>query len=135
MKAQKIRLDELIKCKTVYAHYSSHSLALKFHPDKNRAPGATEAFKKIGTALNVLTDAEKRRRYDQFGTEEEQPPRITRAHMHGDAFFQYDCNFRLFRYSCFQRTFSQCFSMVGFRFLKSTEDIDLAKGLESQNVR
>ncbi|KAA0192506.1 putative chaperone protein dnaj [Fasciolopsis buskii] len=65
-------------------------LALKFHPDKNRAPGATEAFKKIGTALNVLTDAEKRRRYDQFGTEEEQPPRITRAHMHGDAFFQYD---------------------------------------------
>ncbi|TPP54485.1 DnaJ like protein subfamily B member 12 [Fasciola gigantica] len=65
-------------------------LALKFHPDKNRAPGATEAFKKIGTALNVLTDAEKRRRYDQFGTEEEQPPRITRVHRHGDAFFQYD---------------------------------------------
>ena len=66
------------------------SLALKFHPDKNRAPGATEAFKKIGTALSVLTDTEKRRRYDQYGTEEEQVPRITRVHRHGDPFFQYD---------------------------------------------
>ncbi|CAL8085565.1 unnamed protein product [Calicophoron daubneyi] len=68
------------------------SLALKFHPDKNRAPGATEAFKKIGTALNVLTDPEKRRRYDQFGTEEEQVPRVTRMHRHGDPFFQYDAD-------------------------------------------
>lgn len=66
------------------------SLALKFHPDKNRAPGATEAFKKIGTALNVLTNPEKRRRYDQFGTEEEQLPRPTRVRRHGDPFFQYD---------------------------------------------
>ncbi|KER25366.1 hypothetical protein T265_07166 [Opisthorchis viverrini] len=69
---------------------SYKSLALKFHPDKNRAPGATEAFKKIGTALSVLTDPEKRRRYDQYGTEEEQVPRITRVHRHGDPFFQYD---------------------------------------------
>ncbi|VDP94250.1 unnamed protein product, partial [Echinostoma caproni] len=89
------------------------NLALKFHPDKNRAPGATEAFKKIGTALNVLTDTEKRRRYDQFGTEEEQPPRITRVHRHGDAFFQYDgkvaptyCELLL------QRMYFQCFSTV-----------------------
>lgn len=66
------------------------SLALKFHPDKNRAPGATEAFKKIGNALNVLTNPEKRRRYDQFGTEEEQLPRTTRVRRHGDPFFQYD---------------------------------------------
>ncbi|XP_051968831.1 dnaJ homolog subfamily B member 12-like [Xyrauchen texanus] len=42
-------------------------LALKFHPDKNRAPGATEAFKAIGNAYAVLSNVEKRRQYDQFG--------------------------------------------------------------------
>ncbi|VDN97674.1 unnamed protein product [Rodentolepis nana] len=54
------------------------SLARKFHPDKNKAPGATEAFKKIGSAFNVLTDATKRRRYDQFGTVDEERPSVMR---------------------------------------------------------
>ncbi|NWX91132.1 DJB12 protein, partial [Nothoprocta ornata] len=44
-------------------------LALKFHPDKNHAPGATEAFKAIGTAYAVLSNAEKRKQYDHFGDE------------------------------------------------------------------
>ncbi|KTF91564.1 hypothetical protein cypCar_00042530, partial [Cyprinus carpio] len=43
-------------------------LALKFHPDKNHAPGATEAFKAIGNAYAVLSNVEKRRQYDQFGS-------------------------------------------------------------------
>ncbi|KAI6076998.1 DnaJ-like protein subfamily C member 18 isoform X2 [Aix galericulata] len=46
-------------------------LALKFHPDKNRAPGATEAFKAIGNAFAVLSNPEKRLRYDEFGTDQE----------------------------------------------------------------
>ncbi|XP_020643736.3 dnaJ homolog subfamily C member 18 isoform X1 [Pogona vitticeps] len=46
-------------------------LALKFHPDKNCAPGATDAFKAIGTAFAVLSNPEKRLQYDQFGEEEE----------------------------------------------------------------
>ncbi|KAK2852220.1 hypothetical protein Q7C36_007421 [Tachysurus vachellii] len=45
-------------------------LALKFHPDKNHAPGATEAFKKIGNAYAVLSNTEKRRQYDVSGGEE-----------------------------------------------------------------
>eukprot|EP00794_Sanderia_malayensis_P011750 gene11750-12970_t len=44
-------------------------LALQFHPDKNKAPGASEAFKKIGTAFGVLSDPSKRERYDQYGEE------------------------------------------------------------------
>ncbi|KAM4704282.1 dnaJ homolog subfamily B member 12 [Rhinophrynus dorsalis] len=48
---------------------SYRKLALKFHPDKNHAPGATEAFKAIGNAYAVLSNAEKRKQYDQFGEE------------------------------------------------------------------
>ncbi|XP_064207878.1 dnaJ homolog subfamily C member 18 [Anguilla rostrata] len=46
-------------------------LALRFHPDKNCAPGATEAFKAIGNAYAVLSNPEKRLQYDQVG---EAPP-------------------------------------------------------------
>ena len=43
-------------------------LALKYHPDRN--PGdkqSEEKFKEISEAYQVLTDAEKRAKYDQFG--------------------------------------------------------------------
>ena len=42
-------------------------LALQFHPDKNKAPGATEAFKMIGKAFSILNDTSKRKQYDQLG--------------------------------------------------------------------
>ena len=45
-------------------------LALKFHPDKNKAPNATEAFKKISTAFACLSNPEKKKIYDEHGTEE-----------------------------------------------------------------
>ncbi|XP_033005004.1 dnaJ homolog subfamily B member 12 isoform X1 [Lacerta agilis] len=50
-------------------------LALKFHPDKNHAPGATEAFKAIGNAYAVLSNPEKRKQYDQFGDAKVSPTR------------------------------------------------------------
>jgi DnaJ-class molecular chaperone len=43
---------------------SYKKLAIKFHPDKNHAPQASEAFKKVGAAYACLTDPEKRRYYD-----------------------------------------------------------------------
>ena len=45
-------------------------LALKFHPDKNKAKSAEEAFKKVNQAFCVLSDKTKRKNYDMFGTEE-----------------------------------------------------------------
>ena len=45
-------------------------LAIKFHPDKNKAKSAEEAFKKINQAFCVLSDKNKRKNYDMFGTEE-----------------------------------------------------------------
>ncbi|XP_062989056.1 dnaJ homolog subfamily B member 12 isoform X2 [Elgaria multicarinata webbii] len=58
-------------------------LALKFHPDKNHAPGATEAFKAIGNAYAVLSNPEKRKQYDQFGDAKVSPTR----HGHGPTDF------------------------------------------------
>ncbi|HEX7010522.1 MAG TPA: molecular chaperone DnaJ, partial [Phycisphaeraceae bacterium] len=42
-------------------------LARKYHPDVNKETGAEARFKEITEAYEVLSDDEKRRRYDQFG--------------------------------------------------------------------
>ena len=42
-------------------------LAMEYHPDRNKAPDAEEKFKEISEAYAVLSDAEKRQKYDQFG--------------------------------------------------------------------
>ena len=42
-------------------------LAAKYHPDVNHAEDAAERFKEINEANEVLSDADKRARYDQFG--------------------------------------------------------------------
>jgi curved DNA-binding protein len=40
-------------------------LARRNHPDVNRDPGAEERFKRIAEAYDVLSDPDRRRRYDQ----------------------------------------------------------------------
>ncbi|CAJ35418.1 molecular chaperone DnaJ [Methanocella arvoryzae] len=42
-------------------------LALQYHPDRNKEAGAEEKFKEISEAYAVLSDDQKRSRYDQFG--------------------------------------------------------------------
>jgi DnaJ-class molecular chaperone len=42
-------------------------LALKFHPDRNKAPDAENQFKEINEAYEVLNNDQKRQTYDQFG--------------------------------------------------------------------
>lgn len=43
--------------------------ALRFHPDKNKSPGAEDQFKEVAEAYDVLSDAKKRDIYDRFGEE------------------------------------------------------------------
>ena len=41
--------------------------AMEFHPDRNKTPGAEDKFKEINEAYQILSDQEKRSRYDRFG--------------------------------------------------------------------
>lgn len=44
-------------------------LALRLHPDKCRAAGAEDAFKKVGHAYATLSSPEGRAHYDRFGSD------------------------------------------------------------------
>uniref|UniRef100_A0AC35TVY6 J domain-containing protein n=1 Tax=Rhabditophanes sp. KR3021 TaxID=114890 RepID=A0AC35TVY6_9BILA len=64
-------------------------LALKLHPDKCKAPNATEAFKALGNAYGVLSDTDKRRRYDMVGPEDNSHGTPSRGH---NNFYDHDPN-------------------------------------------
>jgi len=67
-------------------------LALQFHPDKNKCPGASEAFKAIGNAFAILSDTEKRKQYDLYGPLEDQSN--LRRHTHrGNRHYEYSRGF------------------------------------------
>lgn len=42
-------------------------LARKYHPDINKTPEAEEKFKEINGAYEILSDEEKRKKYDMYG--------------------------------------------------------------------
>jgi len=64
--------------KDVKAAY--RKLARKYHPDVNPGDKAAEArFKEINEAFEVLSDAEKRRKFDQYGSDFENQEAFARA--------------------------------------------------------
>jgi hypothetical protein len=76
-------------------------LALRLHPDKCKAPGATEAFKgkelslifnivclALGNAYAVLSDCKKREEYDRYGAEDTRNIRRNNS----SEFYEYDIN-------------------------------------------
>lgn len=67
-------------------------LSLKVHPDKNKAPGAEEAFKAVSKAFQCLSNEESRKKYDVVGTDEPvyQPRAHTRHHHGFNGFYDAD---------------------------------------------
>jgi molecular chaperone DnaJ len=49
---------------------SYRKLARQYHPDVNKAPDAEDKFKEVKEAYDVLSDDQRRARYDQFGHED-----------------------------------------------------------------
>ncbi|ODQ63545.1 DnaJ-domain-containing protein [Nadsonia fulvescens var. elongata DSM 6958] len=82
--AQKAAVDRVKRCKA-HQYYSIldlevsasdgeikkayRKLALIMHPDKNGAPGADEAFKLVSKAFQILSDPQKKRIFDQTGSD------------------------------------------------------------------
>lgn len=48
-------------------------LALKYHPDKNKESGSEEKFKEIAEAYEVLSDKDKRAKYDLLSSQKAAP--------------------------------------------------------------
>src|SRR6202140_5780776 len=48
---------------------ASRRLARQYHPDVNKDPKATDRFKLINEAYEVLSDTKKRSKYDQLGAD------------------------------------------------------------------
>uniref|UniRef100_A0A803N4Q2 J domain-containing protein n=1 Tax=Chenopodium quinoa TaxID=63459 RepID=A0A803N4Q2_CHEQI len=121
-------------------------LSLKVHPDKNKAPGAEEAFKKVCKAFKCLSEEDSRRQYDQTGLvddfeyNEQHNVRRRRRRTNNDFFddeFDPDEIFRAFfepEYSL-QRNYSYQFPRVtekyGVEFFVKSPDFDRSYPLGS----
>jgi len=51
---------------------SFRKLAMKYHPDKNKEDYAQEVFQELSEAYSILSDADKRRDYDELFLDEEE---------------------------------------------------------------
>ncbi|KAI3656555.1 hypothetical protein MP638_006922 [Amoeboaphelidium occidentale] len=57
--------DSIITLRDIKKQY--HKLSLKYHPDKNNGKYSEELFKEINYAYSILSDEQKREKYDATG--------------------------------------------------------------------
>lgn len=66
--------------------------ALRYHPDKNKSPGAEDKFKEIAEAYDVLSDAKKKDIYDRFGEEGKLKTELLSTQVCATSFFPTACD-------------------------------------------
>lgn len=64
--------------------------ALQFHPDKNSAPGADEAFKLVAKAFDILSDSNKRAIHDEGGDADGSRGRSSASSYHQQQHYAYN---------------------------------------------
>jgi DnaJ-class molecular chaperone len=101
-------------------------MAIKFHPDKNQSQLAAEAFKKVSHAFSVLSNEEKKRNYDNFGSEDG----IT---ANPSTKFNFDDEDPFVTYFN-SRKFSKCFSIEGQHELREVEEPIIFSKTEMFNI-
>lgn len=92
------------------------TLAMKYHPDRNKDHGSEEKFKEINAAYAVLSDPEKRSQYDAFG-----PDQFNQRYSSEDIFRNFD--------------FESVFRNMGADFGFGNEDIFSAFGFGGSGAR
>lgn len=116
-------------------------LSLKVHPDKNKAPGSEEAFKKVSKAFQCLSVDENRKQYDLVGSDEPSyETQTTRRRTHqgfNNGFFynqEVDADeiFRNFFYGMNPRTTTQ---FTGFNFGPGMGTRTGVNGSDGFNIR
>jgi molecular chaperone DnaJ len=91
-------------------------LARKHHPDLNPGDKAAEArFKEINAAYEVLSNAEKRKKYDQFGEQWEHADQFAQAGRQGRVRWDFGKGGTTFEYGDLDDVFSSLFGGSGAR--------------------
>lgn len=94
-------------------------LAKKYHPDINKEPGAEEKFKEIGEAYSILSDPEKRKTYDQFGSAAFEQGGAGAGGFQGQGFGGFPFDDDIFK-DLFGSAFGQSFNFGGGRSSRNT---------------
>jgi len=104
-------------------------LAFKYHPDRNKSPGAEQKFKEVSEAYAILSDPDKRKQYDVQGFEG-----IKQQYKQEDIF-----NRGTFRdiFSEFGFDADDLFSRIfrgGFNFEQSQQELNQGRDLEAKTL-
>ena len=107
---------------------SFRKLALAYHPDRNDAPEAEAKFKQINEAYAILSDPEKRKRYDRYGRSE-----TASNPFHGGGMNANDLK-DIFGDDLFHSLFSSLFGGQGQRRSPPPKDIQTKLSLSLEEV-